>query len=188
MPGCPVGIARMIATMSELGSDDLELARAGDAAAFLRLVQPFDRELRSFTYRMLGDRSAMDDVLQDVYLAAFRSIGRFRGEATARTWLYRIARNRCLDVIRARRYHEDIEDHPVSIGSFDTSVTERIDLAHALARLGPEHREVLMLVDAAGFDYAAAAEILGVRIGTIRSRLARARSRMRSLLEGDDHE
>lgn len=85
--GYPVGIARMIETMSETGSDDLELARSGDAAAFMRLVQPYDRELRSFAYRMLGDHHAMDDVLQDVYLSAFRAIGRFRGDASPRTWL-----------------------------------------------------------------------------------------------------
>ncbi len=169
-----------------IGAADLDRARAGDVDAFLRLIQPYDRELRAFAFRMLGDRNLMDDVLQDVYLSAFRSIHRFRGEASPRTWLYRIARNRCLDLIRARRTHEDIEEYAVTVGSFDSSVAGRLDLERALARLTPEHREILMIVDASGFDYQAAAEILGIRLGTVRSRLARARENLRAQMEADD--
>ncbi len=172
-------------TAPHIGAADLDRAREGDVDSFLRLVQPYDRELRAFAYRMLGDRNLMDDVLQEVYLSAFRSIRRFRAEASLRTWLYRIARNRCIDLIRARRIHEDIDDHPVVEGSFDSAVAGRLDLERALSRLTPEHREILMIVDASGFDYQTAAEVLGIRIGTVRSRLARARENLRALMEED---
>ncbi len=172
--------------------DDLVVARArrGDQDAFALIVGHYDRRLRALAFRLLGDRDRMDDVLQEVYVKAFRSLPRFKGDSALGTWLYRIAYNACLDDLRRRpalaavEYDETVAD-PAS-GPADIAV-RRQDLATALDRLPPDQRTAVLLVDAYGLDYSDAAEVLGVRAGTIGSRLSRARAVLRgSLGEGSD--
>jgi len=157
-------------------------AAGGDPDAFLQLIQPHDRALRGLAYRMLRDRHLMDDAVQDAYLAAYRSLPRFRGDSTFKTWIFRITHNACIDIIRKRRDVAEVEN-PVAEG-FDDATSLRLDLAEALARLPLDHREVLLIVDLHGFDYGAASEILDIPVGTVRSRLSRARRSMQRLLEG----
>ncbi len=165
---------------------DLDRARQGDAHAFMRLIQPHDKELRSFTYRLLADRHAMDDVLQEVYIKAFRSLKGFRGDASLRTWLFRIARNTSIDAIRSRRSHRTLDFDVRDLGQMESAAVSRLDLGRALAQLGHDHRQVVLLIDGAGFDYAEAAAVIGVSVGTVRSRLSRARSQLRQKLEGGE--
>src|SRR5215471_1569184 len=90
--------------------DDLiSKARAGDGDAFRELIEPHRRELQVHCYRMLGSFQDAEDALQDVLLTAWRGLGGFEGRASLRTWLYRIATNRCLDVLRSARRHPTAE-------------------------------------------------------------------------------
>jgi len=161
----------------------------GDAAAFIELVKQHDRGLRTLAYRLLHDRTAMDDVMQDAYLKAFRGFSGFRGEAEERTWLYRIVYNACLDRLRSdgRRREESLDALPeraTGYGMDDPaeSVAETSALADALASLPPDQRAVVLLVDAAGFTYDEAAEVLGIRSGTVGSRLHDARAALKTAL------
>ena len=168
--------------------DDLVVARArrGDHDAFAGVVGHYDHRLRALAFRLLGDRDRMDDVLQEVYVKAFRSLPRFRGDAALGTWLYRITYNACLDDLRRRpepagaEYDDTLADP--TAGPAELAV-QRQDLAAALDGLPPDQRTAVLLVDAYGLDYTGAAEVLGVRAGTIGSRLSRARSVLRAALD-----
>lgn len=168
--------------------DELVVARArrGDQDAFASIVGHYDHRLRALAFRLLGDRDRMDDVLQEVYVKAFRSLPRFKGDAALGTWLYRITYNACLDDLRRRPKLAagDLDDQLAdpAAGPADIAV-RRSDLAAALDRLPPDQRTAVLLVDAYGLDYADAAEVLGVRVGTIGSRLSRARTVLRAALE-----
>ena len=175
--------------------DELVLARArsGDQDAFATIVGHYDHRLRAVAYRLLGDRDRMDDVLQEVYVSAFRSLPRFKGDAALGTWLYRITYNACMDELRRRpavapvSYDDDREPLLVDTASGPAEIAvRRQDLAVALDRLPPDQRTAVLLVDAFGLDYADAAEVLGVRTGTIGSRLTRARTVLRAALDGGE--
>jgi RNA polymerase sigma-70 factor (ECF subfamily) len=156
-----------------------------DADRFARLVAEHDRSLRRLAFRLLGDREAMDDVLQEAYTKAFRALPRFRGEAAAGTWLYRIVYNACVDQLRRQRRIAELPLEPPSSPSTadpEESAERREALAAALAALAPDQRAAVLLVDVEGFDYPAAAKVLGVRVGTLASRLSRARASLRRAL------
>lgn len=186
------GFGALLRPTSGVGEiDELVVARArrGDQDAFAGVVAHYDHRLRALAFRLLGDRDRMDDVLQEVYVKAFRSLPRFKGDAALGTWLYRITYNACMDELRRRPAAETAEYDDTfadpSAGPADIAV-RRSDLAAALDRLPPDQRTAVLLVDAYGLDYADAAEVLGVRAGTIGSRLSRARAVLRVALEGGD--
>jgi RNA polymerase sigma-70 factor (ECF subfamily) len=186
------GLRALIRPTSGVGEiDELVVARArrGDHEAFAGVVDHYDHRLRALAFRLLGDRDRMDDVLQEVYVKAFRSLPRFKGDAALGTWLYRITYNACIDDLRRRPAMEaaDYDDTLADSASGPAEIAVgRVDLAAALDRLPSDQRTAVLLVDAYGLDYAHAAEVLGVRAGTIGSRLSRARSVLRAALEGDD--
>ncbi len=162
-------------------------AKRGDQDAFAALVRHYDHGLRALAYRLLGDRDRMDDVLQEAYMKAYRGLPKFRGEAAVGTWLYRIAYNACLDDLRRTQnvvlLHSDEEVEWRDTGpDFADAVGDRSALADALDALPPEERAAVLLVDAEGFDYAAAGEVLGLPAGTVASRLNRARTSLRRAL------
>ncbi len=165
----------------------LERARRGDHRAFADLLRRYDSGMRALAYRILGDATLMDDALQEAYVKAFRALPRFRGESAVGTWLYRIAHNASIDLLRRRRETVPLPEEGPAVGqALEAGVIARLDVEAALADMSVDHRSVLVLVDALGFDYGDAAQVLGVPIGTIRSRLARARRAMRRRLgEGE---
>jgi RNA polymerase sigma-70 factor (ECF subfamily) len=183
--------------VGELEPAVLERARAGDHAAFRDLVRLYDQGLRSLAFRLLGDAGLMDDVLQEAYVKAYRSVRTFRGDSSVRTWLYRITYNACLDDIRRRsRSRSRVTD--MSAGTEadllapgpdpgDRAVL-RSGLAAALGALPPDQRAAVLLVDAEGFDYAAAGKVLGVAEGTVASRVSRARATLRGALRDSGEE
>jgi RNA polymerase sigma-70 factor (ECF subfamily) len=124
----------------------------------------------------------MDDALQNAYLNAFRSIRRFRGDASFKNWMYRIVHNACIDLIRKRRDVVELFDEVALVHDPASAGVARLDLLAAFERMTVEHRAVLMLIDVEGLDYAEAADVLSVPVGTVRSRLNRARAAMRRAL------
>jgi RNA polymerase sigma-70 factor (ECF subfamily) len=161
----------------ESEADLVALARSGDSLAFADLVRRHDRGLRLLAFRLLGDRTSMDDALQEAYLRAFQALPRFRGDSSVGTWLYRIAYNSCIDLIRRTRDEDPVHQVEVAPGSgFEEQIATRVDLAVALDLLPLRQRAVVILVDGLGLDYATAAETIGVPVGTIRSRLSRGRA------------
>jgi RNA polymerase sigma-70 factor, ECF subfamily len=170
--------------------DDATIARArrGDQRAFARLVRHYDDGLRALAYRLLGDRDRMDDALQEAYLRAFRALPSFRGDSSPGTWLYRIAYNACLDQLKRTRDVVDLEsvrDRAQAGGDQIDALSLRQTLAAALTALPLEDRAAVLLVDANGFDYRGAAEVLGIPEGTVASRLNRARAALRQTLQNE---
>jgi len=191
-----LGLMRSAAVPRATGDVDAQVvarARSGDHAAFADIVRHYDHRLRGLAFRLLGDRNRMDDVLQEVYVKAFRSLPKFKGESALGTWLYRITYNACIDDLRrqpAVASQVDDSDRSASLadprpGPDDIAI-DRSDLAAALDRLPHDQRAAVLLVDAYGMDYADAAQALGVRAGTIGSRLNRARTALRASLDGGD--
>lgn len=164
----------------------LRAARRGDPDAFMKLLTPERPRLESLAYRLVDDGGEVADVLQEVYLCAYRGLPRYRGDSRLSTWLYRITYNACL-AHQARR-HEIVEsessDGPAS-PDHAGAVAQRLDLAAALARLPIEQRALVLMVDRDGFDYRAAAEALSIPLGTVSSRLAAARTKLRRALAPD---
>jgi RNA polymerase sigma-70 factor (ECF subfamily) len=165
----------------------LDRARRGDHEAFAIVVRHYDPALRALAYRLLGSRDRMDDALQEAYVKAFRALPRFRGQSQLGTWLHRIVFNACLDELgRLRRVDAvPLEDAPETLApdpDHADLLAGREQLADALASLPPHDRAAVLLVDGQGFDYAAAAEVLGIPAGTVASRLNRARATLRRAL------
>ena len=184
----------MLERGDELDVAVLERARAGDHAAFRDLVRHYDAGLRGLAYRLLGDAGRMDDVLQEAYVKAYRGLKSFRGDSSVRTWLYRITYNACLDDLRRRSKVTELPfettiDRPAGTPDPGDQAVLRSGLAAALAALPEDQRAAVLLVDAEGFDYAAAGRVLGVAEGTVASRVSRARAALRSALGtgGEEH-
>lgn len=170
----------------------LSAARHGDAAAFEALLRTHDERMRALAHRMTGDRTAMDDVLQDAYVKAFRSIRSFRGEARFSTWLHRIVTTTCIDHLRRSSRRGEIslaDDEPGDASTRSVTadpgvvVSRKLDLRRALDHLPVDQRAALLLVDGEGLSYDEAGTVLGIPAGTVSSRISRARREMRTLLE-----
>jgi len=147
-------------------------ARRGDSAsagAFVRATQPDVWRLCAH----LSSRDAADDLTQETYARAFASLHRFAGRSSARTWLLAIARRVCADAVRTAVRSR-------SVRAVDERLTadpaESVTLRALLDALDPERREAFVLTQLVGLSYAEAADVCGCPVGTIRSRVARARS------------
>lgn len=178
-------------------------ARQGDLDAFNRLVLAHQTKVFNLAYRITGDPDMASDATQEAFLSAFRKLRAYRG-GSFRAWLLRIVTNACYDELRRRKRRpaeslEAVEDDPASgegVAS-DASMfggeegpeaaAERSELRRAiercLGRLSPEFRAVVVLADVLALDYQEVAASIGTPIGTVRSRLARARARLRECLE-----
>ena len=171
----------------------IEAARQGDPAAFESLLRAHVNSVYAHGLRFFGDPSTADDVVQEVFVKVYRSLDTYDGRAAFSTWLFRITRNVCLDMVRrgARR--------PIPVDPFDLIATRTapdhaqgvVDMAaveEAIRVLQPEDREALGAVTLFGLSYAEAAEALSVPVGTVKSRVFRARRMLVSLLdpEGGD--
>lgn len=160
----------------------VERAQRGHHCAFAVLVRRHDARLRAVATRLLRSPEQVDDALQDVYLKAFRTIDRFRGDAQVGTWLYRITYNRCLDELRRRQpltgVEETLDPPSAEPGPAERTIAS-MEVTDLLGRLPSALRATMVLVDGLGFDYDAASRALAVPPGTIASRMNRARSRLR---------
>ncbi|SDC57682.1 RNA polymerase sigma-70 factor, ECF subfamily [Geodermatophilus telluris] len=180
--------------------DELERVAAaavdGDPLAAATLV----RATQSDVWRLcaaLGDRQSADDLTQETYARAFASLHRFEGRSSLRTWLLAIARRVCADAVRSRRrrrltlVRDDADLEALAPADGADRVGEGAAVADLLARLDPERREAFALTQLLGLSYAEAAEVAGCPVGTIRSRVARARADLVTALDatpGDAHD
>jgi RNA polymerase sigma-70 factor, ECF subfamily len=166
----------------------LDRARVGDHEAFAAVVRLYERRLRGIAFRVLGDRDRMDDALQEAYVRAFRALPRFRGDARIGTWLFRITYNACLDELAKTRKTahlplDELVEQASEDPELERSLDARRDLASAFGSLSSDERAAVFLVDVEGFDYAAASKVLEVPVGTVASRLNRARKALRTALQ-----
>lgn len=170
--------------------DDQELVRrslAGDQQAFRLLVGRHERKVFNLAYRMLGRAEDARDATQDAFLACYRNLGRFRGDAAFGTWLHRIAVNACYDHLRrkvpAPMDLATLPDEPMGPDPADRAA-DTVDVHRALASLPPDYRTVLILHDVQGLPYEEVALALEVPLGTVKSRLHRARAALGRALAG----
>jgi RNA polymerase sigma-70 factor (ECF subfamily) len=168
--------------------DDRALIQAhvdGDPTAFAELFRRHRDRLWAVAMRTLGDREEASDALQDAMVSAFRNAGSYRGEAAVTTWLHRVVVNACLDRVRRRQARPSVSLGETEVPSQrdDHGATEaRLDVHHALARLPESQRLAIVLVDLQDLSVAAAAAVLGVAEGTVKSRCSRGRTELARLL------
>ena len=170
--------------------------REGDPEALREVVHAFGERLTAVVSGILRDRDAVDDVVQDTFTKAFYRIGSFKGGSSLYTWLYRVAVNAAKDYIksRKRRPASSFDDLPgrASLPASTPPVVEglerrelRLAVRRAIGRLPRRFRTVLALREIEGMAYNQIAEVLGLSLGTVESRLFRARRRLRGLLAED---
>ncbi|UOX92868.1 RNA polymerase sigma factor SigC [Amycolatopsis sp. FBCC-B4732] len=150
-------------------------AGRGDRRALEEWVRATQADIWRFLAH-LTDAAAADDLAQETYLRAFGSLRRFAGRSSSRTWLLAIARRVVVDQIRAASARPKIDwDAPVDQGRAAAGFEDLVELGVLLDGLDQDRREVLVLTQVLGLSYAEAAEVCGVPVGTVRSRVARAR-------------
>jgi RNA polymerase sigma-70 factor (ECF subfamily) len=169
----------------------------GNTAAFGELVRRYQDRLYNTVYRLVDHAEDAQDVVQEAFLSAYQSLDSFKGDSLFFTWLYRIAVNTAISLKRKQRTvisldtfgNSESRVDPLDASDYSrpghhleqTEQARRIQ--KALSQLSPEHRAVLIMKDMDGYKYETMAEMLKVPIGTIRSRLHRARAELRELLE-----
>ena len=172
--------------MQEPDPRTLVRARQGDLAAFEELVRTYQAEVFRFARHLTRDRTAAEDVTQEAFLRAFRFIGGYRGETRFSSWLLRITRNCAIDAARKQHYPiVDQDARPERAGAVANAVV-RAELDAALASLGTEHRETFLLVEVLGLSHREVADVLGVRVGTVKSRMFRARQALCRALDDEE--
>ncbi|HRN66883.1 MAG TPA: sigma-70 family RNA polymerase sigma factor [Promineifilum sp.] len=172
-------------------------AQEGDIVAFNRLVVQHQELVFNVAYRIMGDPAVAEDVAQETFITAYQSLKSFRG-GSFKSWLIRVATNRCYDELRRRKRRpqtslDEIMDENESF-AFLRSPNEgpeahrqRVELAlvieHCLKGLPDDQRIVTVLGDVEGYDYQEIANITRVSLGTVKSRLSRARAKLRDCLQ-----
>lgn len=176
-------------------ADDTELitrCRRGDSAAYGELVRRYQDRLYNTVYRLVGHEEDARDAVQDAFLSAYQSLRKFKGDSRFFTWLYRIAVNAAITRKRKDRLNNrvdsahnfdapepSVEDEPGR--GLERADDERV-LQTALNRMTPEFRVALVLKEIDGLKYEEIAEVVGVPIGTVRSRIHRGRLELTELL------
>lgn len=179
----------------------IQEAQNGNLDAFNRLVLAYQDLVYSQAYRMMGEAYSAEDAVQEAFISAYRSLRTFRG-GSFKSWLLRIVTNACYDELRWRKRRpttplEPVDEDDETIesphwladpGESPEEAAERAELSSALQRcldeLPDDFRVVVILVDIQGFDYSDASNVIKKPLGTVKSRLARARVRLRDCLQG----
>lgn len=175
-------------------------AQSGDVAAFESLIENYQKRIFSIAYRMIEHQEDAADLTQEVILKIFKNLDKFKGDSKFSTWVYRIATNTCLDEIKKSRRRttysldKEIETDEGSMaaelpdtGPGPEEEAERKDIKKAvyaaIGQLGQEHKQVILLRDLQGLSYEEIAEILHCSVGTVKSRISRARGNLKKMLE-----
>ena len=162
----------------------------GDVGAFEALYRRHAPRLYSLASRMAGSVDEGEDLLQEIFLQAYRKLGSFKGDAAFGTWLHRLAINHCLDFVRSRQAKNtkvtetlDAESSFEPAAPRDTPIA-RLDLERAIASLPPGCREAFVLHDVEGLDHREVGHMLGIAEGTSKSQVFKARMKLRAMLSG----
>ena len=192
---------------SSVADEDNELAAAakgGDMSAFETLVERYERRVYSIAVRMLTDQEDARDAAQDTFLRVFRGLPGFQGESKFSTWIYRIVTNICVDKLRKRRDNAELSldapfagddsdsagaafelpDASVDIAAIAEGAEFRALVQRAVAMLPDAHRAIIVMRDFEGISYPEIAKILSCQPGTVKSRINRARQKLRAILCG----
>ncbi|MBS5576292.1 MAG: RNA polymerase sigma factor [Oscillospiraceae bacterium] len=179
-------------------------AQQGDNGAFEELLLLHQKKVYNLCLRMSANPDDALDLSQEAFLRAWRSLGQYQFEASFSTWLFRLTSNICIDFLRRKKrrqetsltesYDDSDEGAELSVpdaqpGPEQQAMTNetKIELARAMEQLSPEHREILQLRVIEDLQYEQIADILGVRVGTVKSRLARARLSFRKILKAGNY-
>ena len=150
-----------------------------------QLIVPYIPNLRRYARALVGDREGADDLVQDTLERAVRKFHLWK-PGDLRAWLFSIMHNVFVNQLKARRIAYDVEiDESIAAPISSVTSTDLMDLDRALAALSADQREVVLLVALEDMTYAEVARALGIPIGTVMSRLSRARDRLRKLMEGE---
>ena len=169
-------------------------ARNGDEAAFGELVQKYQKRVYALTVRMCPTPELAEEAAQEAFLSAWQGLPFFRGDAAFSTWLYRLASNACVDLLRKERRHQgtSLDDDTVGVEIPDTKPTPeeaaetkelRAQIEAGLRQLSPEHRAVLILREIQQLNYEEIADALSLDLGTVKSRISRGRRQLRDFLK-----
>ena len=173
--------------LSQLDETDcIARAQRGEVAAFSELVARYQDRIYRFLVRMTRSQEDARELTQETFLSAYEALPRWRPDARLSTWLFRIARNQAVDRLRRAQRVEFValdealhEQVPADTPTPEAALQARQRIAaleRALARLPVEHREILLLRDIEDLPYEDIAEVLGISLGTVKSRIARART------------
>ncbi|GIV96914.1 MAG: RNA polymerase subunit sigma-24 [Herpetosiphonaceae bacterium] len=187
--------------MTEYERQLLAASQRGEIESFNLLVKQYEGRVYGLAYRMLGDPDAAADVAQETFFSAYRHLRSFRGGSFS-AWLLRIATNACYDQLRARKRRQTIsidaagddpDDPPLQLqdqGEGPDAAALRAELAGEIQRglltLPEEQRVILILSDIQGLSYEEIAEVTGTQLGTVKSRLSRARAKLRDFLKAGE--
>lgn len=169
-------------------------ARNGDEAAFGELVQKYQKRVYALTVRMCPTPELAEEAAQEAFLSAWQGLPFFRGDAAFSTWLYRLASNACVDLLRKERRHQgtSLDDDAAGAEIPDTKPTPeeaaetkelRAQIEAGLRQLSPEHRVVLILREIQQLSYEEIADALSLDLGTVKSRISRGRRQLRDFLK-----
>jgi RNA polymerase sigma-70 factor (ECF subfamily) len=160
--------------------------QVGDERAFEQIVAAYSSRLRYYLVKLIGNREAADDVLQDVWFDAYRGIRRLHDPTAFRAWIYRIARDRAYRLLRrARPQRRLVETEDLATGETDVEFTEEDaeQIHQALDTLSPEHCEVLLLRFIEELSYDEIASATRCSVGTVKSRIHYAKQKLRQTIE-----
>ena len=171
----------------------IQSARNGDQAAFGELVMKYQKRVYALTVRMCPTLELAEEAAQEAFLSAWQGLPFFRGDSAFSTWLYRLASNACVDLLRKEGRHQgpSLDDEAVSAEVPDTRPTPeaaaeqkelRAQIEAGLWTLSPEHREVLILREIQQLSYDEIADALSLDLGTVKSRISRGRRQLRNFL------
>ena len=176
-------------------------AGAGDQEAFEQLVRDNQNRVYSLAVRLVGDREEAADLAQEAFLRAWQGLSSFQGESSFSTWIYRLTTNVCIDYLRRKKRRQEVEP-AVSLDDEDSGWAEPADvtqdphrkleeaergraLARGLERLPEHQRQVLVMRELSGLSYQEIGAATGLDLGTVKSRIARARLALRKILLED---
>ncbi|MBQ4087979.1 MAG: sigma-70 family RNA polymerase sigma factor [Clostridia bacterium] len=180
----------------------IRLSQKGDMDAFSQLVSLYEKRVVNFAYRMLKDTHEAEDAAQEAFLRAWKHINSFRPEASFHTWILSIVNRICLDILRKKKrtgeqthisihqapegedeYAIQIEDTAPGPDEVYRQKTAMQLVEQAIGELSEEHRAVILMRDINGLEYDEIAKATGASLGTVKSRLNRARMALRKILE-----